>query len=182
VPQILLVRVVWNHEAIPLRISRRFFTLDFGPEPEFPFGRKGLAIARAWQQLAAPDVTGMLILDGDVAIDPVDLAVMMAAIHAEPDAIHTAPVRLWPVSTRLERWVWGHGRGGRHSQEDPDEDLDAFTFCFTYLPRELIEHCTGHGMESWMFPHVDKQVCLAAAELDLPVRLVRGAQPKHTNY
>ena len=47
----ILVRLDWDHTAIPLREARRYFTLRIAPEPEYPFGRKGLALAAAWRQL-----------------------------------------------------------------------------------------------------------------------------------
>jgi hypothetical protein len=181
VPSILCVRLNWNHTAIPLPIASRFYTLHVAPEPEYPFGRKGLGLARAWQQLAAPDAAGMLLLDGDVAIDPLDYDAMLAAVDKRPGIVHTGQVRLWPVSTRLDAWVWGHGRDG-YSQRGGTAGLNTFTFCFTYLPRALVEHCIGQGMEEWQYPHVDKNTYEAARELGLAVSLVADAQGKHLHY
>ena len=179
---ILCIRINWNHTAIPLRIADKFFTLEVNPEIEYPLGRKGLCLVRMWQQLAQPDFTGMLLLDGDVAIDPYDYDVMLEAIGKEPELIHTAPVRLWPVSTHVDGWVWGHGIEGRYRQIDRTYQLDMFTFCFTYLPRQLIEFCISGGMADWCFPHVDRNVCREAKELGTKVNLVRKATPKHLNY
>jgi hypothetical protein len=95
--QIICIRLDWNHTAIPLRIASKYFTLHVAPEPAHPFGRKGLALAGAWHQLTGPDIAGMLILDGDVAIDPHDHHHMLAAIDKDPhDTIYTAS-RRWPV-------------------------------------------------------------------------------------
>ena len=181
--QIICIRLDWNHTAMPLRIASKFFTLEVNPEPAHPFGRKGLALAGAWDQLAGPDIAGMLILDGDVAIDPLDHKHMIKAIDDEPHMlVHTAPVVLWPVSTHLENWVWGHGRNSRYSQDDGEEDLDMFTFCYTYLPRKLVESCIEHGLARWTYPHVDSNFCKAARSIKMPVHVVRDARPKHLNY
>jgi hypothetical protein len=181
--QIICVRLNWNHTAMDLRMASKFFTIDINPEPAYPLGRKGLVLASAWNQLTDPQVTGMLILDGDVAIDPLDHEHMLRAIDKEPhDAVHTAPVRLWPTSTHHGTWVWGHGRNGRYSQEDTDDGIDSFTFCYTYLPRQLIEACIESGLPAWAYPRVDRNVCRQARALAMPVHVVRDAQPKHLNY
>lgn len=181
-PEILCLRIDWNHTAIPLRIASRFFTLEFGPEPEYPFGRKGLGLTRSWEQLAKDSIDGMLLLDGDVAIDPYDFEMMLKSIDAYPSDVHTTTVKLWPVSTKYDTWVWGHGRDEFYTQRDYSDKLDMFTFCFTYLPRRLIEYCIESGLAQWQFPLVDKNVCTHAKKLGVPIRIVRAASPKHLNY
>ena len=176
----LLVRIDWDRTAIPLREAKKYYTLHVGPEAEFPFGRKGLALAGAWKQLATPGCAGMLILDGDVAIDPHDTTAMLTAIQAEPEAVHAAPVKLWPASTKRDGCVWGHGRGD-FSTEDPD-DPDLFGFSFTYLPRKLIEASIKAGLPEWSYPNVDRMTRKTAQQMKLPVRVVRQATPKHLNY
>jgi hypothetical protein len=176
---IVTIRMDWDRTAIPLRLPQ-FRVVAFGPEPGFPFGRKGAALAGAWRQLATPAAAGMLILDGDVAIDPADVRAMFTAIDPAPDIVHVAPARLWPISTGQPGWVWGHGRG-RYTQDDHD-DPDVWTFCFTYLPRQLIEACVKTGLETWAYPSVDRRVHQLAAELGVPARTVRGAAPKHLHY
>jgi hypothetical protein len=178
VPGIVQVRVCWDRAEIPLRVD--FHIVRIGPESGYPFGRRGLALVSAWRQLAAVDTPGMLVLDGDVAVDPVDYAAMLAAIVAEPAAVHVAPVRLWPISTHVADWVWGHGRAV-FSQDDPDNP-DVFTFSFTYLPRALIEACITAGMGEWTYPGVDRRVCEQSRTLRVPVHVVRGAAPKHVNF
>jgi hypothetical protein len=124
---------------------------------------------------------GMLILDGDVAVDPLDTSTMMRAIGANPDIVHTAPVRIWPVSTKRGHWVWAHSKGGK-SQEDTDEP-NRFSFGFTYLPRALIESCIEAGLRSWTYPHVDLNMSKRAVELGMRITVVRdGCSPKHCNY
>ena len=167
---------------MPLRMASKFFSLEVNPEAEYPFGRKGLALVGAWNQLAGPGISGVLLLDGDVAIDPLDHRHMLKAIDQEPDVVHTAPVLLWPVSTHLQDWVWGHGSNGRYSQKDKNADLDMFTFCYTYLPARLIRSCIEHGMAEWKYPTLDNKVCQEARSIGMEVRVVRDARPKHLNY
>lgn len=181
--QILCIRMDWNHTAIPLPISNRFYTLQVNPEPEYPFGRRGLAYTRTWQQLQTPKIEkGMLLLDGDVAIDPLDHAHMLDAIHENSAIIHTAPVYLWPISTHVESWVWGFGKNNRYTQNEDDTDLDMFTFSYTYLPRKLIEESIEAGMAEWQYPRVDKNMWKLNKKLGIEVHVVWDADAKHLNY
>jgi hypothetical protein len=179
VRHVVLVRLNWDNTAIPLRI-RGFYTIRVDPEPGHPCGRKGLQLAAAWQTLSTPAAAGMVILDGDVAIDPHDLAAMLAAVELDPDVVHVGPVRLWPASTKLDRWIWGHGRG-RFTRDDVD-DVDMFGFSFTYLPRRLVLDCIEHGLASWAYPHVDERTRGRCHALRIGVKVLRNASPKHLNY
>jgi hypothetical protein len=177
------IRLDWDHTAIPLREAKRFFTVRVFPEPEYPFGRKGLTLTAAWNRLGAnatgPNCDGMVILDGDTAIDPGDFVAMNQAIGAEPTAVHVAPVKLWPASTKQPSWIWGHGKGN-FTQEDTDEP-DRYGLSFTYLPRKLIENCIKNGLETWAYPTMDVRIAQQSRKLKLPVRVVRDASPKHLN-
>ncbi len=177
---VVLVRICWDRQSMP-KCPRGFYTLHVDPEPEYPFGRKGLALASAWRQLGTPEAAGMVILDGDVAIDLTDHAAMLVAIEKEPGKVHVAPVKLWPASTKLQRWVWGHGKGRFTNRDDPD-DPDMFGFSFTYLPRVLIEAVIAAGMTQWTYPNVDRLTHQTAKEQGIGARTVRGASPKHLNY
>ncbi len=177
--KVIMLRIDWNRTAIPLPI-RGWHTLHINPEPAYPFGRKGLSLAGAWRQLAKPLSSGAILLDGDVAIDPLDQEAMFAAISAQPEAVNTAPARLWEASTHQPGWLWAHGHHV-FSQLDTDTP-DVFTFCFTYLPRRLIEDCLENGLASWTYPHVDKKVAARARALSIPVNVVRAATPKHLNF
>jgi hypothetical protein len=174
------VRLDWDRTAFDQRIASRFYTLNVGPEPDYPFGRKGLVLASSWRTLALPEYTGMLILDGDVAIDPEDYGQMLAAIHVRPDIVHTAPAKLWPASTKRKDWVWGHWTA-EASQEIEDQAW-WFTFCFTYLPRVLIEAAIRAGLRSWRYPTCDRKVCETYQTSGLPVHIVKNCFPKHMNY
>lgn len=176
---IVCIRVDFDRKFIPLNLER-YHSVHVMPEPEYPVGRRGLVMASAWKQLSA-GADGMLCLDGDVVIDPIDHAAMFAAIDKESTAVHVAPVKLWPISTHLDGWVWGHGQDGRFTTKDPARP-DIFTFCYTYLPRQLIEACIKSGMEEWYYPGVDKQVSRVCHETGVSIRVVWGAQPKHCNF
>ena len=177
-PDIVFVRVDWDRTAFALPLPGcRMHTLHVDPEPAHPFGRKGLALARAWEQLRTPAASGMLILDGDVAVDLCDLAEMLAAINGEPDAVHAAPARLWPRSTGRTGWVWSVW-DGEATQELP-EHPSFTTFCFTYLPRRLVERCIAKGLPQQRFPHVDTFVSAQAMASGVPIRVVTRCAPKH---
>jgi hypothetical protein len=177
--ELVSVRVDWDRTALPYRLLG-FYTIHIGPEPEHPFGRKGAALAGAWRQLSRRHTDGMLIVDGDVAVDLLDLAAMRASIHDAPAAVHAAPVRLWPASTAVTDWVWGHWDTER-TQGQVDR-VRRFSFGFTYLPRQLIGDCIRAGLEGWTFPHVDEMVSGQAVKSGTEVRLVEGCTPKHLHF
>jgi hypothetical protein len=180
---IACVRVDWDRSAIPLTIARSFYHLRIGPTESHPFGRKGYALATAWRRLnRTGQLSGMLILDGDVAIDPYDYKAMQLAIDTYPDAVHVAPVRLWPVSTGRETWVWGHWKGPDPSQNFCDSQPDWFGFSFTYLPAMLIELSIRAGLRRWEYPSVDSQVSWTAKRTKTPVKVVSACHPKHLHY
>lgn len=180
--RVVQARIVWDtgraNGAVPG--YRGFHDLLVGPEPAYPFGRKGLALLSGWKQLADPGTDGMLLLDGDVVIDPFDLDMMNGAIHELPGVVHTAPVRVWPVSTKFGDWTWGHWRDG------PSQEIDLtprwFSFCFTYLPRALITGCEKAGLAKWAYPRVDSAVSKNAQQLGIAVNVVTEATPKHLNF
>ena len=180
--QIVFIRVIWNGSAGEFRMpGARWFDLHIGPEPGYPFGRKGLALDGAWRQLRNRQCAGMLILDGDVVIDPADYAAMLEAVHGEPSAVHVAPVRLWPASTMRESWVWGHWCGAGPSQElclAPSR----WSFGFTYLPRRLLYAAHRAGLQKWAFPGVDLRMSQTARNTGIPARVVQECQPKHLHY
>lgn len=189
---LICVKVIWEGaEPVPSMTSP-FHDILIRREVEHPKGRKGLTMARAWEQMSAPLDAGMLILDSDVAIDPVDLNVMVAHIVTDRDAVWTARAKLWPVSTHLPSWVWGHRKAAPEGASNEDiirqwqtdiDDPDWFTFNFTYLPRFLIESAIKRGMKKWHYPNVDRLMHELAKELDIRVRVVRGdCSPKHINF
>ena len=180
--RVVFVRVVWDRQAIPLKLPGvRLFDLHIGPEPGHPYGRKGAALAGAWRQLATRQCTGMLIMDADVAVDPLDVSVMLNAIGNEPGAVWTAPVKLWPESTQRPSWVWGHWDDTGPSQQ-PCEQPTMFSFGLTYLPRKAIARAIRDGLERWTFPGVDGRMSKAAVAARVPVRVVDGCWPKHLHF
>jgi hypothetical protein len=179
VAELVCVRVDWDRTAIPLKLPH-FHTIRLAPEAAHPFGRKGAALAGAWRQLSGRNTDGMVILDGDVAVDLLDVAAMRASVHVKPAAVHVAPVRLWPASTHAQGWHWGHW------DDAPTQDLVGnvrrFSFCFTYLPRDLIGRCIRNGLEQWTFPHVDRMVSLQAQAAKTEIVVVEGCTPKHLHF
>jgi hypothetical protein len=179
----VFVRVNWDKTAPEFRMpGTRWFDLHVGPEPGWPFGRKGLALDGAWRQLRSRGCAGMLVLDGDVAVDPLDYAAMGGAIHADPRAVHVGPVRLWPASTMRESWAWGHWRTGAGPGQEWCEEPDRWTFGFTFLPRRLLHAAGREGLRDWAFPGVDLRMAATAKKWGIPARVVPGCYPKHMHY
>lgn len=188
---LICVKIAWMGKTIA-SMEQPFHVIHVNPEPAHPKGRKGLTMASAWRQMSTDPDIGMLVLDSDVAIEPTDLATMVQHIGSETSAVWVAPVKLWPRSTHLPSWVWGHRKTppGNASQEDAMRlwqtdvnDPEWFTFCFTYLPRRLIEAAVEAGLKEWHYPYVDRNMHLLAKEKGIPVRVVRGdCHPKHINF
>jgi hypothetical protein len=182
----IFLRIIWDAHTVQLPPMRIFGAtikeLHVAPEPAHPFGRKGLALASAWKTLTGPEHAGMLLLDGDVLIDPHDYMMMLVAIHQEPDAVHIGPAKLWPISMGdAPGWVWGHCRNAEWSQE-PTDNPDFFAFNFTYVPRRVWELSIQKGLKGWVFPGVDRGVSKVAREARIPMRVVKDCHPKHMHY
>ena len=180
----IFVRVIWDAHVVKLPLAlpgARMIELHVQPEPSHPFGRKGLTLASAWTQLAKPEHAGLLILDGDVAVDPWDVLMMMAAVNLEPAAVHVAPAKIWQATTGSDQlWTWGHWRDQRG--QEWTEEPQWFAFNFTYLPRKLIELAITKGLRSKQFPQVDMWVSEVAQKAGIPVRVVKDCAPKHMHY
>ncbi len=181
----MFLRVIWSGHRVkfPLMIpGSNMRELIVSPEPSHPFGRKGLAIASAWAQLEEEAMAGLLILDGDVAIDPYDYHLMFEAVQADPAAVHIAPARLWPASRGdIYGWSWAHCKNGNFTHL-PTPDPDFFSFNFTYLPRRVVELSVRAGLKNWRFPHVDQMVSRTARQAGVPMNVVDACQPKHLHY
>lgn len=181
--RVVFVRVNWEDTGLAYRIPGiRYFELTVAPEPGYPFGRKGLQLAGAWRQLSTAACSGMVLLDGDVAADPCDIAAMLDAVHGAPDVVHVAPVRIWPASTQRQSWAWGHWRDGQGPSQDWTDTPDRFSFGFTYLPRQVLARAVRAGLRSWTFPDVDTKMAAQAREAGVPVRIVPDCYPKHMHF
>lgn len=171
-------RLNWDDTALPVKL-KRFRDVHIRPTPEFPFGQKGMVLARAWHQVTREDagVQGALILDGDVAVDLADVAAMNQAIASDPARVWVGAARLWPSTSGQDDWVWAH-RTGPFGQELVTEP-EYFSFCFTYLPRPLMEN---PALSGWTFPTVDVHMSRAARRLGIPAAVAPGCWPKHLHF
>lgn len=172
-------RLAWQRQAAgPLLPGFRDLALE--PDSVRPFGRKGAAMASAWQQLGHGDADGMLVQDGDVAADPLDLAAMRAAIGGDPLAVWAAAVRLWPGSTGEDSWRWSNwGPDGPGQQLDPAGGIRRFTTCFTWLPAALAGRPALRRQE---FPLVDRWLSAEARRIGLDIRRPERCFPKHLHW
>ena len=184
--EIISVRTVYDFDGngvIDQMINRRFYTIKIPVDINHPLGRKGKAFVTAWKQLKgdANNNAGMLVLDQDVALDPHDYKMMLQSIDRYPDDVSLAPVKIWPVSTKRPDWVWGHATEEDRSQISHDNPK-YFSFCFTYLPKRLINACIKAGWENWDYPGADTPVALKAFVMGIPKHVVKDCMPKHMNY
>jgi hypothetical protein len=188
---VLFVRLAWKGE-LDGKTHPSFHVHSVEPEPGWPSGRKGLMLASLWKQQAKDTSQGMMICDGDVVIDSADMEAMVWAVAGERDAVHVAPVKLWPCATGLPGWVWGHRKilpEGLTLQEAMDawrtdiDDPDMFPFGFIWLPARLMDAAIKTGLAKKIYPHVDQHFWQTARDIGVPARVVRGdCHPRHTNY
>lgn len=180
--EVICVRMNWDNSALSIRIPGAFYTLRVNPSSEYPFGEKGKVLAGAWKQLD-PDhkMDGLLILDGDVAIEPIDLTNMLAAIHHHDKMVVVAPARIWPISTKRSQWAWAHW-SAKASQVMERENIRWFSFNFTYLPRQVIEQALSDGLINWTYPSVDKRMSDSAFKAGVKVHVAENVYPKHLNF
>ena len=179
----LFVRFNWDHTAtmpLPDLIGRTFKDLHIGPSESYPTGRRGLAMAHYWENMRnhIPDCIGMLTIDGDVAIDPVDMDAMLGAISHHRYEVVTAPIRLWYEKT----WYWAHRDASNELSKVPGEPIVYFSFGFTFIPRELMEGAILQGLRLWCYPYVDESMSMVANDLSIKVYVTQQAQPKHMHY
>ena len=143
-------------------------------------------MSSVWKTFADHKTTGITFYDGDVTIDEMDYRVMLSSIMEDPEAIWTAPVRIWPHRTNFPDWIWSHRRDLRPGddpltewQKDTD-DPDLWSFGFTYIPARLMNTAIDNGLEEWVYPKVDVEMSLLAKKEDIPCKVVRGdCHPKH---
>lgn len=180
--EIITVRVNWDNTAVPIKLPGKFFEMHVDPSAEYPFGQKGKTIAGAWRQLNTDkNMDGMLIIDGDVAIDPIDYQNMLSAIHYHHDMVVVAPARIWPASTKRKDWSWAHW-SVEPSQKLETENIRWFSFNFTYLPKKVLKQALTDGLRRWTYPVVDKSMSTAAFDAGVPVFVAEDVHTCHLNF
>ena len=174
--------MTWKGVSAPQFLNRHFYQVDVFPEDGFPFGRKGKVFTDTWNQArnSAVKYQGMLVIEGDVLIDPHDYNQMLKAISTNVDAIWTAPVKVWPVTTKGKDWFWCHW------STDTSQTLDKyplhFGYNFTYLPKQLIELAIEAGWDKWDYWTDDSEMPKIAMRNKIPVKVPEDCWPKHLHY
>lgn len=175
----LFARFNWDHTAfayLPRLPYVTFKDIHIAPEPEWPTGRKGLMLARFWQQQQQNrDRIGILLLDGDVIADPEDIRAMIRAIEQETDAVHTAPVKLWYGGN----WVWSHQGEDMHLTQTCLTDPYYFSFGLTFIPASVMNAAIKAGLADWHYPYVDENISHIANKMNTQIRVVLQSYPKH---
>jgi hypothetical protein len=179
----LFVQVTWRNDK--MRTVPGYRQIDINPSEEYPFGRKGMALSRVWEKARETHTKGMLLLDGDVAIDPHDHAAMVEFVRRNNVSVCIGPAKIWPISTNFSTWVWAHRKNGAFNiseWQEYHEDPDTFSFCYTYLPERVLTACISAGMEEWTYPNVDYNVVKVTQRLNVPIKVVPNCYPKHMNF
>jgi hypothetical protein len=174
---VMSVRFSWQTPSA-LPDPGHFFEVVMTGDAEHPHGRRGMWMSRCWDYAQAHEADGLLCLDGDTAVDPVDVAVMCEAIENDDVSVHTTPVRLYPP---YDEWHWAHGRN-HYTQECVIKGINLFGFAFTWLPGSLLNACVDAGLENWVFPMVNKNVSAIAQEKRYKVNLVPNVWPVHVHW
>jgi len=82
----------------------------------------------------------ILLLEWDVALEPLERRRFEQLVAEAPDQVQVAPYRLYPTSTGLSEPVWAH-RAGRHGERwisFGEPTCDHFGFGLVYLPWALV--------------------------------------------
>jgi hypothetical protein len=183
----LFARFNWDGTAVqqnlPYHPYMTFKDIHITPSAQWPTGQKGLALARYWetQECRLSPPLGIILLDGDVVIDPSDLRFMVQAIEMNPVSVHTAPVKLWTHTARGPMWTWAH-QDERGLSAEPCDNPIYFSFGFTFLPGILMDAAVSGDLRNQIYPYVDEYMSNLAAKNGIGIRVVNDCAPKHLHF
>lgn len=180
--KLLTAQIEWDgYRVISLPVD---FVLPVYPLMDWPHGRKALAMHDLWSTLRVTAAAGVLWMDNDVAADPDDLEAMSKAVEAEPHAMHTGWVKLWPASTGRPDWMWSHRAGELAkpiAHQGAYEDVAYIATGFLWTPRRLLDlACPQLRQLRW--EQVDVFLSEIALGYGIPIRTVAGCYPKHLHF
>ncbi len=125
-----------------------------------------------WKRLE--DHTGMLWVEGDIAIDPKHLREIELMYDCYPDAVVAVPYLIYPHPSEGQLPIWSnYGRSplGNVVQYNilalPPKKPDYFSLGCTFLPRillELVPTCAN----KWDFPYLSARLSELAYDHDIP--------------
>lgn len=137
-----------------------------------------------WCGLAAAQLPGILWVDPDVAADPDDLEAMGQAVAAYPGWVHTGMVKLWPISTGHQDWIWSH-RGGTLGcptvTQDETVPVSYIAMGFLWTPSVLLDAAFPR-YRTWEYPEIDVGLSELAQALAIPMAQVLACRPKHLHF
>jgi len=99
------LQLVWRRPEVSLPPPIRPVLIP--ATTEHPRGWKGDVLRQAWQVYGGR-YPGVVVLDGDVAIEPDSVLAMDLAIRSAPEDVWTAPVRAWASPIR-DHYAWDLG-------------------------------------------------------------------------
>lgn len=135
-------------------------------------------IKYAWEHQGPS--TGLVVLEQDIAIEPVHLSQLDDLILLYPSHVAVAPYVLWPKSTGREEPVWSCGDIGsfglrvyHHARIAPPARPKWFSLGCTYLPARLLEAAPDVD-GNWDYPVLDTRLSELAARLGYPCRTTQA--------
>lgn len=180
--KLIVVQTEWNDFRV--KGIHADYVLRVRPETGHPHGRKAMGMSVLWGQLRAATLPGLLWADPDVAADLDDLAAMRAAVAMRPSDVHTAMVKLWPISTGLDDWIWSH-RGGTlgfpAATQDESVPVSYFAMGLVWTPARLLDLAFPR-FRGWAFHEIDvglSEICMTSG---IPRHAVAGCRPKHLHF
>lgn len=86
------LQLVWGRPWV--RLPDWLFSVRIPGPPQYDSGSKGAVIRTAWQRFQA-DSPGVVVLDGDVAVDACDVVAVESAIARDPGCVWAVACRMW---------------------------------------------------------------------------------------
>lgn len=180
--KLFTVQAAWrNYRLISVPVDHVINVLG---DMEFPNDNRAALMCDTWIRVRKNSEPGILWLAPDVALDPVDLEAMHEAVAASPEDVHTGMVKLWPISTGHNQWIWSH-RPGTMGQPAATQDGTApvayFSMDCLWAPARLLDLSFPAGRE-WYWSSVDVHMSEIALEQGIRAHAVPGCQPKHLHF
>lgn len=166
----IVVQTCWRGHRTPAGVESEIAHLECDGVPGYSgYGR---ALWFNWYGRGVEDAPGLWVIEHDVAVDPGDAEVMLAAIADHPGEVVAAPYVCWPISTNLD---------APFALPDVHAGRPRFGLGCTYLPERLIE-AAGDTLADWTYPTLDAELSALAHATGVPVVTVRGTHVKHLHY
>lgn len=145
----------------------------------------GATLVELWR--AFPNISGVRVLEWDLAVEPEDLDSMECAIATRPGAIICAAYRLYSPDGS---WAWAHRAHlseGHYDEWGGSMDIGGMAYLtypclgLTYLPNQLFE-AGADRIAASAYPFTDEVIRAVARDAGIDAWLQPGAFPKHLHW